>query len=192
MEALWQMEEVKIFPFIEGENVALCAQNSEHAKLYLKWLSNPKVRKYSRNITPHTLEDIKKWFEPEPNQVSEWVVFEVWHKHDKRIIGTGGFSQVDWYNRKANIFLTIGEPDYWNKNIGTEASRMLIEYGFKELNLHKIYAGIFTPNKRSWMVAEKNGFKLEATLKDECYVDGKYVDEYRYYILQDEWLSSNE
>ena len=109
-------EEDDVFPFIEGEAIDLVAGNSKWANLNCKWMNNPKVRHYSRNIWPKTLEDVKKWFEPLPDrQMREYIVFIVYHKHTKRPIGSIGFNRIDWVSRNANIFLIIGEPEYWGK-----------------------------------------------------------------------------
>jgi RimJ/RimL family protein N-acetyltransferase len=175
-------------PFIEGENVALAPTNLEHLQLYTKWNNNPKARHYARNNIPHTTEELKKWFEPRGG-LTQHVGFEIWHKKDKVPIGTCGFGRIDWVDRNANIYMSIGEPKYWNKNLGTEASRLLINYGFKELNFFKIYAGVFEPNIRSWSVAEKDGFILEGVEKKAIYIDGQYVDARKYRLFKEDWLN---
>ena len=180
-------------PFIVGENVDLAPTNLEHLDLYVKWVNDPKVRRYSRNMLPHSPEEIKKWYEPgEQHHLPEWVTFEIWHKKDNVPIGTCGFGRIEWVDRNANIYLAIGEPKYWNKGIATEVSNLLINYGFKELNFVKIYAGIFEPNVGSWSVAEKDGFILEGIKKKSIYVDGKYVDERKYRILREDWFSKDK
>jgi len=68
---------------------------------------------------------------------------------------------------------------------------LLIDYGFKELNFHKIYAGIFEPNIGSWTVAEKDGFILEGVKKKAIFVDGEYIDTRRYRMLKKDWLKNH-
>lgn len=186
-------EEDIVFPFIEGENIDLVAGNSKWANLSCKWMNDPKVRHYSRNMWPITLEEVKKWFEPEPDrQMREFIVFTVYNKQAKRPIGTIGFNHINWVSRNANIFLTIGEPEYWGKGIAGEASRLMINYGFNELNFHKIYAGVFTPNKRSLRAAEKLGFEKEAVLKEEMYVDGQYHDIHKFALFKKDWKMKDD
>ena len=178
----------KLAPFIQGETVDLVAMNPDHIELYNRWVNDPRVRRYSRNPLPRSIEEQKKWLFREQEGQRENVLFEVWHKKDKRPIGTGGLGRINWLYRNANIFLVIGEPDYWNQNLGSEASQLIIEYGFNELNLHKIYAGVFSPNKGSLRCAEKDGFIFEFVETEVCYVDGEYVDSHRFRLLKEEWL----
>jgi len=186
-------KEIEVFPFIEGETIDLVAGNSKWADLYCKWNNDPKVRRYARDIWPHTIEDEKKLYEPSPDRhTKESVIFTIYHKRDKRPIGFVGFGRINWVNRNANIFATIGEPEYWGKGIAVEANKLLIKYGFTELNFHKIYAGIFTPNKRSLRAAEKLGFKKEAIIKETMYVDGQYHDEHKFALFKRDWFKSNQ
>jgi len=181
-------EDDGVYPFIEGERIDLVAGNSKWANLICKWRNDPKVRHYARNIWPQTLEEANKRFEPLPdNQMRDFIKFTIYHKQSKRPIGRIGFSRIDWVNRNANIFAMIGEPEYWGKGIAGEASRLVINYGFNELNFHKIFSGVFTPNTRSLRAAEKLGFEKEAVLKEEMYVDGQYHDVHRFALFKRDW-----
>ncbi|MFW9877960.1 MAG: GNAT family N-acetyltransferase [Candidatus Thorarchaeota archaeon] len=179
-------------PFLEGKIIKLCPLNIEHATLYTKWSNDPDVRRYSRNIFPWSIDEIKKWSEPEEESIQKEVAFEIWHHKDEKPIGTAGLGNINWINRNANLFIAIGEPEYWDQDIGLEVGRLLIDYGFKELNFHKIYAGIYTPNKRSLRTAEKIGLKFEATLKEQVYVDGQFFDEVKLAIFKKDWLISKQ
>ena len=177
-------KELEVFPFIEGKRIDLIAGNSKWADILCKWNNDPKVRRYARNMWHLTLEDVKKWLEPAPDRhTREFVVFTIYHKGDKRIIGTAGFGHINWVNRNANIFGSIGEMEYWGKGIIEEAIKLLIAYGFTELNLHKIKASVFTPNERSLRAAEKLGLNKEAVTKEAIYVDGKYHDIHKWLSL---------
>jgi RimJ/RimL family protein N-acetyltransferase len=186
-------EEIEVFPFIEGETIDLVAGNSKWVPLVCKWQNDPKVRRYARNMWPVTIEEVKKWFEPSPDRhMKEFVVFTIYHKRDKRPIGSVGFGRINWVNRNANIFASIGEPKYWGNGIVVEASKLLIKYGFTELNFYKIYAGVYSPNKRSLRAADKLGFEKEAILKEEMYVDGAYHDVHKFALFKRDWIKSNE
>ncbi|UCC20853.1 MAG: GNAT family N-acetyltransferase [Promethearchaeota archaeon] len=175
----------EIFPFLQGERIDLVAQNSKWIPLYCKWQNTPEVRHYARMVMPSTPEDLKSWFEPPAGRgTREGVSFTIYHKEDRCPIGSMGLFRINWVNRNAFIMGIIGEPEYWGKGIIGEAAELLINYGFTELNLHKIYAGVFDPNKRSLRAAEKLGFKQEAHFKEDLFVDGVYVDMHQFALFK--------
>ena len=183
----------EVFPFIEGDRIDLVAQSSKWVNLFCKWNNNPTVRMYARNMWPKTIEEVKKWFEPPAERhTRDFVIFIIYHKADKRPIGNVGFGRINWINRNANIFGTIGEPEYWGKGFIGEATKLLIKYGFTELNFHKIYAGVFSINARSLRAAEKLGFEKEGVIKEAQYVDGVYQDEHKFALFKRDWMKSND
>lgn len=186
-------EEVKSLPFIKGDNIDLVASNSDWANLLCKWYNDPRVRQYSQNITPLTLEEIKKRFEPPKKwAIPEYIVFIIFHKKDNKPIGSIGFERINWVSRNANLFAAIGEPEYWGKGIIVEAAKLAINYGFTELNFHKIFVGVYDPNKRALRVIEKLGFEKEVVLKEQNYVEGKYVDNHEFSLSKKDWLNKRE
>jgi ribosomal-protein-alanine N-acetyltransferase len=181
------MSEIKVFPFIEGTNISLCAPNIENVKLYASWDNHPDVRKYSRNLFPVNPEDNKKYIEKGQDRIPSEIGFEIWHNEDKKPIGFVGFNYIMWADRVGNIGLTIGEPAYWNQNLGLEATFLIIEYGFNELNLIKITGSMYEMNIGSWKICEKIGMKRELLLKKNAFVKGKYVDEFEYCLFNEDW-----
>ena len=187
------MNDSQVSVFIEGEIIDLVPLNSKNINLYVKWENKPNVRIYSRNIIPNTVEDMKKFFEPSKDRrMKREINFEVWHKKDKKSIGFGAVNDIDWYGQKGWLGLVIGEPEYWGQKIGEEATRLIIEYAFNELNLYKIYAGINSVNIGSWRCAEKNGFTRESIFKKDMYVNGKYYDTYVYSLFKEDWLENKK
>ncbi|MFX0145764.1 MAG: GNAT family N-acetyltransferase [Candidatus Hodarchaeota archaeon] len=187
-----ETEPQKPSPFIKGENICLIPHNSKYINLYLKWSNNWKVRKYARDILPIVAEDMKKWFETSERRTRNYIGFTIWHKNDKKPIGIADLSLIDWVNGWANVGLVIGEPSYWNRNIATEATELIIEYAFNELSLHKLQGCAAVENIGSWKIAEKVGFIFEGIGKQDMYVDGKYLDEKRYCFLREDWLKSKK
>jgi RimJ/RimL family protein N-acetyltransferase len=177
--------------FIKGKKIDLLPLNPDHVNLYCKWENNPTVRRYARTEIPLTLEDSKKFLNSDENKVKSRVVFEILYKKDKIPIGYCELTEISWTNRNAYIGLLIGEIDYWGHGIGTESIKLILNYGFNELNLSKIKIEALEPNLSSIYCIEKNGFKLEGSLREEVYVDGLYYDLLVYGILKEEWIEKN-
>ncbi len=93
----------------------------------------------------------------------------------------------DVYRRSAEIGYFIGEP-YWNKGIATAAVKLMVAYGFEQLNLVRIHTGIFEFNPASGKVLEKCGFQKEGIFRKSVTKEGKLWDEVRYALINPAYL----
>lgn len=92
------------------------------------------------------------------------------------LIGETGLRNIDWKSRKAEFIITIGERKLWDKGYGTDVVRTVTRLAFEKLNLNRVWLTVLAPNARAIRAYEKCGFKREGTLRQESYVDGKYLD----------------
>lgn len=69
----------------------------------------------------------------------------------------------------------VGKP-YWNLGYCTEAARAMIEYGFGELKLSRIYANYLAINPASGRVLQKLGMQPEGLLRKHRLKGGEYID----------------
>lgn len=86
---------------------------------------------------------------------------------------------ADVYRKCAEIGYFIGEP-LWNKGITSKAVNQMTDWGFRNLDIVKIYAGVFEFNKASQRVLEKCGYYKEAVLKKNICKENTMYDEIRY------------
>lgn len=90
--------------------------------------------------------------------------------------------QGDIYRNNAEIGYWIGEP-YWGKGYATETVQLLTAFAFNELQVLRVFAGVFSPNKASMRVLEKAGYTLEAVLKSAIVKNGVILDEHLFRIF---------
>lgn len=77
---------------------------------------------------------------------------------------------------------------YHAEGYATEAIEIMIEYGFNQLNYHKIHSGAHEDNKPSRSMLEKIGFKQEGRLREHVYLQGEHKDLLKYGMLKQEWV----
>jgi len=92
--------------------------------------------------------------------------------------------QKDVYRKSAEIGYWIGEP-YWEKGIGTKAIELITNYGFVDLKLIRIHAGVFEFNTASMKALEKNGYKKEGISRKAIIKNDKVLDEHKYFKLKE-------
>jgi len=109
---------------------------------------------------------------------------------DNQLIGIARVC-IDWApTRKGSIGYAFAKA-HWGKGIGTEAARLVTDFGFKQLNLHRIEATIEPDNLRSQRVSEKLGMTYEGRMRDNFLVGEEWRDALLYAVLEDEWPTSN-
>jgi RimJ/RimL family protein N-acetyltransferase len=75
----------------------------------------------------------------------------------------------------------------WGQGYATEAVRAVLNYGFRELDLHRVYATCRPANVASSRVLEKLGMRREAHFRQHRWMKGAWQDSYLYAILDHEW-----
>ena len=100
-----------------------------------------------------------------------------YHQELAGVIGL--MPQYDVYHRSAEVGYWLGEP-FWYKGIAAKALTIITQYAFEQLQLARIYAGVFQYNTASMRVLEKGGFQLEGVLKKAVCKNNRLWDEYRY------------
>ncbi|MCM3711765.1 GNAT family N-acetyltransferase [Sporosarcina luteola] len=104
-------------------------------------------------------------------------------------IGVTSLINIDSKNRNAECIIDIGEKEFWGKGYGTEALKMLLEYSFLELNLHRVSLRVFSLNKRAIHIYNKLGFIKEGVVRESLYRNGKWHDIIIMGVLKREYLS---
>ena len=92
--------------------------------------------------------------------------------------------QLDVYRLSAEIGYWIGS-DFWGKGIISKAIPMMVDYGFSEMSLTRIYAHVFDFNKPSMKVLEKSGFLLDHIAHKAVIKNGVIIDEYRFSLVKE-------
>jgi RimJ/RimL family protein N-acetyltransferase len=156
----------------EGDQASLV----EHADDRRVWLN---LR--DRFPHPYTRRHADEWVR-EANLCEPVTHFAI-EVADAAVGGIGLQVGGDVYRRSAEIGYWLGER-YWGRGIASEAVPAVTEYGFRELGLCRIWAGIFEWNHASMRVLEKAGYVLEGRLRKAVLKDGRFTDEYRYAIVR--------
>ena len=93
-------------------------------------------------------------------------------------IGNIKLGPINWVHRYADISIFIGEKKLWGRGYATEAIKLITEYAFKKLGLHKVKSGIYSLNTGSIKAFERAGFNIEAILPSHVFYDGRWLNLY--------------
>lgn len=153
---------------------------------YVNWLNDKEVCKYnSHGDELYTKEMAIDFISSLQNDKSK-EVYAVYLKENNLHIGNISLQKIDFKNKSAEIAYLFGEKEHWHKGYAKEASLILLNRAFTELNLHRIYFGTSIHNTSMQKLGESLGFKKEGILKDAQLKNGKYNDIITYGLLEDE------
>jgi len=108
---------------------------------------------------------------------------------DGRHIGGARIGIQSVTNGSADLGYTL-RRDAWGQGYGTELARALLEFGFRELGLHRIWATTDTENIASQRVLEKCGMRREGLLRENLLVRGAWRSSLLYSVLAHEHRQS--
>lgn len=154
---------------------------------YSMWLNDPEVCKFNSHARfPVGKEELKKYVR-EAKKSSSMQVFAIVTKHGATHIGNISLQNINYIDRSAELAIIIGDKKYWGKGIGLEAWKLMMEYGFRILNLHRIYCGVVEQNIGMIKIALKSGMVKEGVRREALYGNGRYYHVVEFGILKKEY-----
>jgi len=176
---------------LKGKKINLRQVEEEDIDLFLKWFNDPEVTQYLATVLPVTRKEEEKWFEGLSNfDESKKVVFSIELIEEKRLIGSCALNSIDLRNQTAEAGIMIGDKECWSKGYGTEVFKLLLDYGFNQLNLNRVGSAALSFNEKSIGLHEKLGFKKEGVKRKVWFRNGKFNDEIVFGLLREEYNKS--
>ena len=127
---------MKYFKKLVGDTIYLSPRNIEDAEKLTEWMNDFQVTDYTgRSHQTVTLQDEIEYFQNKDNNDAKFFIVTL---AENKLIGTLGLHSIDYINRTATLGIFIGDKDYRDRGIGTESIRLLLEFGFRYLNLHTV------------------------------------------------------
>lgn len=160
-------------PPLRGELVLLRPIGPEDASdLYLSTL-DPVSRRLTGTQVDFSPEQIEAWCAGLADK-EDRVDLAIISKGNGEFLGEVVLNEIDWTNRSANFRISLSDPRHFGKGYGSEAARMMLSYGFRELRLHRIELEVFEFNPRAIHVYEKLGFRREGIRREVLLDEGVY------------------
>lgn len=186
------MSEPQRRPILRGEHVFLRPAERDDIPLFLEWLSDAVVGEGLGTRAPWSLVAEESWFdELQKTQGTTMWHFAMCLRDGGLPIGFCALHDIDHVNGTAELGLGIGEPAEWDKGYGTEVMRILLDFAFGELRLHRVFLHVFDFNARAIHVYEQVGFRHEGTKRQAYFRHGRHHDLYVMGILADEWAAQD-
>ena len=150
----------------------------------VEWINNPENNQFLHYNIPISVSGTEEWFD---SHIDDADRYDAVMEADGVPVGTIGLLSIDRKNCKAEYYIAMGETDYKGKGVAKEASRLILQYGFEELGLNRIYLFTEIENIVAQKLFEKVGFTREGLIRQDIISHGKYVDRVVYGYLKEDW-----
>jgi RimJ/RimL family protein N-acetyltransferase len=182
------MGDIMYFKKMNGNKCYLSPIDTNDTEKFAEWLNDLEM---TVNLTLYNsvinAENERTFLE----KLSKEHNYSIIDKNTNELIGTCGFVELDHLNQTGEVGIFIGKK-YWNRGCGTEAIILLLDYGFKALNLHSVLIRVYSFNERAKKCYEKVGFKFIGKRREALKRGNKEYDILYLDILYNEFYEKNE
>ena len=170
---------------LKGKNIYLRALEPNDLEFVYVMENDQSIWEVSNTQTPYSRFLVKQYLENAHQDIYEakQLRLAICQDEDFPALGLIDLFDFDPQNRRAGIGIVIQSINDRNKNIGSEALHLMIQYAFHNLNLHQLYANIATENTASIALFTKFGFEKIGVKKDWTLVNGIFKDEALYQLV---------
>lgn len=176
---------------IYGEKIDLTEYREEDAQVMYKssYGSDEKSLGGVCATGPSSLKDYESYLSETNNyfEIRKNLNFAMRLK-DGKFVGGIGANMIDVRNRNFMIGLSIIDKEYRGKGYGSEAIRLLCDFAFLELNMHRVHLGCYAFNEKAVRLYQYLGFTVEGVNRAFVYRNGRYYDECVMGLLREDWL----
>lgn len=153
------------------------------------WVKDPQIKDNFRFTQKNlTQDDMKKFVQIQiENDGTEFINFVLYDlaDADQKYIGSVGLKNIDLQDKNAELTIVVSSPEYRGKGYGQEALFHVCNFGFEELELHKVHLTCVAHNVGAVKAYEKFGFVHEGLRKEQIFQNNQYYDEVVMGILEE-------
>jgi RimJ/RimL family protein N-acetyltransferase len=172
-------------PVLHGDLVTLRVLGAADQPALLPVYSDPDVARLTGSHGVPDLDQGLAWLASRPGQPDR-LDLAVLDRAAGICVGEVVLNEWDAENESCNFRIALA-PGSHGHGLGTEATRLIVGYGFEQLGLHRISLEVYAFNPRAKRAYEKVGFVAEGVLRHALRWDGQRIDAVVMSILADEW-----
>lgn len=174
-------------PILYGETVLLRPLGPADAETLFASFDDEEGKRLTGTHQTFTLEQVQAHY-ARVADADDRADYAIVSKADPELLlGEAVLNGIDWDNRSANFRIALLGPQVFGKGYGTQATRLMVQYGFEHLDLHRIELEVYDFNPRAMRVYEKAGFVREGVRRDALLWDGEFHDAILMSILRPEY-----
>ncbi|WP_211748334.1 GNAT family protein [Paenibacillus sp. Marseille-Q4541] len=171
---------------LQGQKVYLKPVNASDAEAYYQLLFDAETSRLTGTKAIFNFEQITEYIDRKWRDDSS-VLLLIARQETDELIGDIALQDLDYTNRSANLRIMIDQAKHQGQGFGTEALRLILDYAFGILQLHRVELNVYDFNERAAHVYKKVGFKIEGRQRDALFYNHEYHDAILMSMLEEEY-----
>jgi len=173
--------------YFKNEKITLRALEAEDVELLYEWENEEESWKVSQTIAPFSKYILALYIKNSDKDIFESKQLRlIIDTPDKRSIGALDLFDFDPIHSRAGIGLLIHKKEDRSKGYASAALELIINYSFKKLGLHQLWANVSSINVNSIKLFERHGFMLSGTKKQWLKTEAGWQDEFLLQLINPE------
>lgn len=159
-----------------------------------QWSLDKEVTKHlvvPNQYPPFTRDETKRWIEMCMTRENGYEQRAILNE-DGLHIGWVDLKNFDKTNKNAELGIAIGNKECWGRGYGVAALYNMLQLGFYEFGLEKVWLRVDTDNIKAIRSYEKAGFVCEGIMRNDRLREGIFINRYRYSMLKEEYEIINK
>lgn len=173
---------------LNGDLVQLRELRESDLEQLVRWWNEPEPKPLlSLTVQPKPAAAVREMYQEwSANDSDSSAGFSVVDRESGSLVGHVAIFGIDTRVRAGTLGVVIG-GDQTGRGYGTDAVRVIVNYGFEELNLNRIELRVFAYNSRAIATYRKVGFVEEGRRRQVTFHGGKYYDDVIMSLLAEEY-----
>lgn len=134
----------------------------------------------------HSLADLEQWYATRGAH-DDRLDLSIIEQATGEWAGEVVLNELNADNESCGFRILLQGPRFYGRGLGTEASRLVLDYAFGVVGVHRVELQVYDFNPRARHVYEKLGFVHEGTMRDALRWDGQWIDCHLMAMLDRDW-----
>ncbi|GAA3728467.1 GNAT family N-acetyltransferase [Salinactinospora qingdaonensis] len=162
-------------PTLSGDRVCLVPLTGEHADDYYRATQDAETRRLTGSHHSVTYEEAHEYCRSRQHQFDR-LDLAILELPSERFVGELSLRDVDPDNESAAYRIALSAIEFTGRGLGKEATRLVLEYAFDRLALHRVWLEVYAFNMRAIAAYRSCGFTVEGRLRDALLWEGRRHD----------------
>lgn len=161
-------------PVLTGARIRLAPLSPRHAAAFHATFLDEETRRLTGTHHDWTLAELQDWCAGAAERADR-LDLAIEDRETGAFLGDLALSQVDQDNANGSFRIAL-TTEATGRGIGSEATRLLLDYAFGRVGLHRVQLEVFAFNPRARRAYEKCGFEVEGRMREALFWDGEWHD----------------